>query len=123
MNSNYIIDTNILILSFSGRLKEKLPLAPLGISIISEIEILAYPHLTTKDEEKLRTILSKLTCYSLSNEVKEQTILLRRQYKIKLPDAIICATAIINQAILLTNDKQLIQINELQTQSLATKNK
>jgi len=121
MTVNYIIDTNILILFFSGKLQEPLPSAKMGISVISEIEILSYPCLSTKDEQQLKAILSGLTCFSLTNEIKEQTIQLKRQYKIKLPDAIICATAMIHQATLLTNDKQLFNLHELDVQSLAIK--
>ena len=45
--------------------------------------------------------------------MKEQTILLRKKYGIKLPDAIIAATAIKNRVPLLTADKGFRQIAEL----------
>ncbi|NJO18316.1 MAG: PIN domain-containing protein [Thioploca sp.] len=51
------------------------------------------------------------------------TITLRRQYRLKLPDAIIAASAIITDALLLTNDSQLHKIPELCWQSLAIQEK
>ncbi|MDO9142659.1 MAG: hypothetical protein Q7U38_20245 [Methylobacter sp.] len=37
---------------------------------------------------------------------------------LKLPDAIVCATALLEQAVLLTNDKKLHEINGLQCRAL-----
>jgi predicted nucleic acid-binding protein len=45
-------------------------------------------------------------------------IQLRLQRKLKLPDAIIVATAISSGAILLTNDIKLTKINNLEVQSI-----
>ncbi|MCI5208092.1 MAG: PIN domain-containing protein [Candidatus Electrothrix sp. ATG2] len=45
-------------------------------------------------------------------------MVLKRTRKLKTPDAIICATAIINKATLLTNDKQLLNIAGLHSQPL-----
>ena len=80
MTTDYIVDTNILILSFAGRLQERLPSMQMGISVITEIEMLSYPHLTPKDEQQLKTILSNLTTFPLSDGIKEQTIQLKRQF-------------------------------------------
>ncbi len=97
---DYIVDTNILILFFAGKLKDPLPKAKLGISIISEIEILSYTGLTPDEEKCLKNMLKSFSQLPLSYDIKEQTIAIKKSHKIKLPDAIICATAITEQTIL-----------------------
>ena len=50
---------------------------------------------------------------SLTDEIKEKTIEIRKKYKIKLPDAIVAASAIVNNLPLITADKGFNQIEEL----------
>lgn len=120
INGNYVADTNILIAYFAGKLAEEMP-ALLGISVISEIELLAFPNLSKDDEQQLKAALANVNCLTLSSDIKKRTIRLIQRHKIKIPDAIICATAIVNRAVLLTNDKQLLSLTALKTQSLALK--
>jgi predicted nucleic acid-binding protein len=47
-------------------------------------------------------------------------IALRKQHRLKLPDAIISATVLSLNALLLTNDLKLSSITTIQTQSLST---
>jgi predicted nucleic acid-binding protein len=42
--------------------------------------------------------------------LKDETIRLRQTTRLKLPDALIVATAISRKAVLLTNDEQLISV-------------
>lgn len=121
MSLDFIADTNILILSFAGRLRKSLQASKIGISVISEIELLSYSHLTQRDEQQLRAILKTFEQCPLSDEIKERTIQIRRKSKIKLPDAIICATAQVYQAILLTNDKRLLNLPDLNAHPLTYK--
>ncbi|MHC5830214.1 MAG: PIN domain-containing protein, partial [Nostoc sp.] len=54
----------------------------------------------------------------LLREIEEQTIQLKRQYKIKLPDAIIAATALHKDAFLVTRNANDFQgIAELKIQN------
>jgi hypothetical protein len=51
---------------------------------------------------------------ALTDDIVEQTITLRQLYKIKMPDAIIAATAIVLDYTLLSrNDKDFIQNSDL----------
>jgi len=53
--------------------------------------------------------------YHIDDEIIDKTIDLRKKHKIKLPDAIIAATAIVNNFILIShNIKDFQKINELQ---------
>ena len=49
----------------------------------------------------------------VTDEIKNTTILLRRKYNIKLPDAIIAATSIENDLALITADAGFKKISEL----------
>ena len=49
----------------------------------------------------------------MNTDIKQETINLRKRYRMKLPDAIICATAFVNEASLLTFDDSLSKIKEL----------
>lgn len=86
----------------------------LGISVITEIELLSYNQITAEEEKTLKSIISDCKVFQLSEEIKNKTIFLRRTYGIKLPNAIIAATAIVNNLILLTADKGFSKISELQ---------
>ena len=122
MNSErFVIDTNIFILRFNDRLAELLPRGEIICSIITEIELLSFSKLTSAEETLIRDTLAKLAIYGIDQDIKEEAIRLRRESGIKLPDAIIAATAICHQAVLVTNDAQLQNVPGLQSQSLATK--
>lgn len=117
----FLIDTHIFILLFNERLAVGLPQGKLGYSIITEMELRSFPKLTSEEESFILEKLSNLTIYGIDNTIKEKTILLRRATRLKLPDAIIAATAIVNNAVLLTNDKELHNIPELKYRVLALK--
>ena len=58
---------------------------------------------------------------NLTDTICAQTIELRCRYRLKLPDAIIAATAIVQESTLLTNDSRLNRISELTIQTLSLK--
>ncbi|MBC7411938.1 MAG: PIN domain-containing protein, partial [Bacteroidia bacterium] len=55
------------------------------------------------------------TIMEMSNDVVNKTIALRKRHKIKLPDAIIAATAIVYDFTLITGDIYFKNITELNT--------
>ncbi|MEO5648302.1 MAG: type II toxin-antitoxin system VapC family toxin [Ginsengibacter sp.] len=59
---------------------------------------------TSGQLSKLRPFIQSAVIYSLAEHYIEQTILLRQKHKIKLPDAIIAATAIMEGLILITRN-------------------
>jgi predicted nucleic acid-binding protein len=88
------------------------------VSVITEIELLSYPNLDAKTEENIRSFLAQLKLINLNNAIKTKAIQLRREYKIKLPDAIIVATALILNIPLLSNDLRLNKISDLDCRQL-----
>ena len=113
--SCFVLDTNaVIFLTTKGNiiptnLLDELNEADLFISVITEIELFAKPDMPPDEEEKLRTFISnRIQVIDLSNTIKNETIALRRKTKLKLPDCIVAASAIVQNAVLLTADSELL---------------
>lgn len=65
-----------------------------NFSIINKIELLGFDNLTSDEEVRFTELIDAANIYELHSEIVSQTIEIRKKYKIKLPDAIIAATAI-----------------------------
>jgi predicted nucleic acid-binding protein len=118
-HSVYCIDTNIFILLFNNRLKEQIPDGDLVCSIITEIELLSFTALPPNEELLIRERLALLKIYKVDNTIKEKTIQLRRTSPLKIPDAIIAATAMIHDCVLVSNDKLFQNVPGLNCRELA----
>jgi len=119
LTKRYMLDTNAIIYLLNGSLASPLPDGLYCVSIITEIELLSFPDLSRDEEQKIRFLVEELQTIPLTDEVGAKTIGLRRNNKkIKLPDAVIAATAILQQAVLLTNDQIFSDIDSLSYQSL-----
>lgn len=84
-----------------------------AISVITEIELLCWPTSTQSDNDTLNTFIEKSVVYPLNENVKQKTIEIRKQFKLKLPDAIIAATAITMDLTLISNDQGFAKIASL----------
>ena len=114
MKLDYLFDTNILIYLINSRLADPLPKGRYGCSVITEIELLSFPTLTNEESNIIIEHLQDITIIGLTETIKQATIALRRKYRLKLPDAVIVASAIENNTSLLTNDIALQKIDELE---------
>lgn len=115
----YLLDTNAIVALLQG---EPALLALLnnaqwiGICVISQIEFLAFSGLTSSDKQLFTQFLQRVEVIGLDasqTNIIEQTIKLRLKYRLKLPDAIIAATALHKQASLVTADKELTKVSEI----------
>ena len=117
----YLLNTNALIALLQGnqQLIELLQDAEwIGISIISQIEFLEIPGLNQADRQLFNEFLQRVEIIWIESsqpEIIELTIQLRQQYRLRLPDALIGATAIHFGASLVTADVQLQNIPALDT--------
>lgn len=113
--SNLLVDTNIIILTLGGneRLAEYVEGRKLFLSVITEIEALSYPGLTSAGRNIVDRYVDRCTVLGLSEIVKKNTIEIRTKYKVKIPDAIIAATASTFGLTLLTADKGFVKLGEL----------
>lgn len=121
MPDRFVIDTNIFILLFNDRLAEPLPAGELSCSVITEMELLSFPQLTRSEEALIRERLAELAVYTIDEHVKAEAIRLRRARLLKLPDAIVAATALVHDAQLITNDQRFQNVPNLNCRELTLK--
>lgn len=114
----FLFDTNTALYFLGNQLAEPLSAGMYGLSVISEIELLAYPTLSSTEERQIRDFLSNIEIIGLRSDVKEETIALRRHNRVKIPDAIIAASAKVWGATLLTNDATLLKLAGVSATSL-----
>lgn len=87
------------------------------ISVINELEFKSFSDLSLNDKglfDAFALVVTVLDLKASDIVLKNKIIEIRSLYKIKLPDAIIAATAIINNAKLVTGDKGFKKVKELQ---------
>ena len=102
---NAVFDTNILIdylLGFAQANKEILLYPNPQISIITKMEILIGS--TTENEELIRKFLNNFTIVSINDDIVEIAVSIRKEHKIRLPDALIWATAKYKNSLLITRN-------------------
>lgn len=112
--TNIVLDTNAVLYLLGGSLDPmSLPKGEYFISFITELELLSYPNLSKSEAEKIKIFIDSVDVIGLNTDIKRETIHLKRKYKIKLPDAIICATALFLKASFLTFDRNFKKIKEV----------
>lgn len=112
---NYLLDTNVVIYLHRGLLADVLPKGNHAISIITEIELRSFSGLSEGQEEWLNRFIDVVNVIDLDSQVKEAAIQLRKKTKLKLPDAVIAASAVVHDRVLLTNDDQLQKLEGIKT--------
>ncbi|HRJ31034.1 MAG TPA: type II toxin-antitoxin system VapC family toxin [Cyclobacteriaceae bacterium] len=105
-------DTNIAIYLLSGdeHLAELLQGMDTKLSFITELELLSKPNITPGEAAKTKAFINQCTVVDLSPAIKKKVIEIRLKMKIKLPDAIIAASAITLGLPIITADKQFEKI-------------
>ena len=120
MGTQYLLDSNVIIGFLDNRLPDNAMMfvskvidETANVSVISKIEVLRYN--TTEAAMKiLEDFMDCSIICELDAKTVTETIKLCRQYKIKLPDAIIAATCLVNKYALITrNVKDFVHIAKL----------
>jgi predicted nucleic acid-binding protein len=91
-----LLDSNILIYCSKGQIDFKVIAAnfdKLFVSVITYMETLGHNFSNPKEKELIEKILNSLPIVQTDLAIANQVITYRQQRKIKLPDAIILATA------------------------------
>lgn len=120
MNGNkYLLDTNALI-HLLGDTKWVngiiINAEAIFVSIISYIEFLSYSKIDKNIESKFAIFISRVNLVGVDDGnliLVDSIISIRKKYKLKLPDSIIAAAAISNEAIIITADQEFSKIKEL----------
>lgn len=114
MKIDFIADTNVLIYIHEGKeIVENLLGYNFGISFISEVELLGFKEITKSEEIELQQLINDSFLIEWNTKIKQQTIELRKKYNIKLPDAIVASTSLVYGIPLVSADKGLSKIEEL----------
>lgn len=114
--SKILLDTNAFIYFFEGRVNITnlvVSTPEIYFSAISEIELLSADGLTQGEIDSIKDFLSLCKRVELTPAIIEQTISIRRQYRFKVPDAVIAASAIVLEIPLVSADAHFRDIAEI----------
>lgn len=117
MNGNKIFaDTNILIYFLNGdkEVIEMISDKDIVISFITELELLALPNMSDESLKIIEGLLNNCLIVDITKEIKERTIEIRKKSNLKLPDAIIAASAFAFNIPLITADRSFRTVDELE---------
>ena len=82
-----------------------------NLSFITKMELLAKKKIEPEDVEVIQKFLQNSTITYIDDVIIDQAIVIRRSTKVKLPDAIIAATAMVKNLILVSdNDKDFYKV-------------
>ncbi len=106
----YLIDTNVVI----DYLGKKLPSAGMdfmngiidavpNVSVITKIEVLSF-NTSSENYQLLVNFMSDATVFDLTGNIVDSSIDIRKKQKTKLPDAIIAATALVFDLVLISRN-------------------
>ena len=123
MNGKFLLDTNAVIALLNGHT----PLIALlqsatwvGITVITELEFLSFSGLFEQDKLLFEQFKNRIEVINLDTNdaaLIQAICQIRQTYRLKLPDAIIGAAAIQDQATLLSNDAIFARITTLSLQT------
>lgn len=108
----YLLDTNVIIGLLKGRHDAVAMLKGIGLDVcaysaITRMELLGFPGITEFEQQSIVSLLGRMQRLSISLEIEDETILFKQRHRVKLPDAVIMATATVHGVELLTLDTRL----------------
>lgn len=116
---NTLVDTNIIGTILSDKIFFSKNFSKMTVVGITKYEFLSNPDLTLKDKYLFEEYLDTIEVYDLlksDKAIQEHLISIRKKYKLKLPDAIIAATALNCNATLISADDVFFRIHNLKFQ-------
>jgi predicted nucleic acid-binding protein len=112
---DFLADTNFLIhLNQGESFIEPFLDYSFSVSYIKEIELLGAFSLPKLMINQYQSLLNDCFIIEMDYKIKKACITIRKKYKIKIPDAIIAATAIVYNIPLITSDQAFQKIKELE---------
>lgn len=93
--------------------------SPIYVSTVTELELFAYPNLSRDEESLIESLLATISIIPLDSNVARLAALVRRHYRVKVPDSIIAATAMFTGSALLSrNTRDFRKIANLTVQKI-----
>jgi predicted nucleic acid-binding protein len=119
MGKEYLIDTNSVIDYLDNKLPDNANELIDGfdskISVITRMELLAWPGASNEQTVILDEFINASDVFALEEPIILKAIDIRKNHKTKLPDAIITATALVNELTIITrNTKDFDKIEGLE---------
>lgn len=118
--TRYLLDTNAVIAIVNGN-EELLQLLNtatfVAFSVISIIEFLSFPGLSGNDKSVFEEIVAEGSVIDLDFQDKHlmsAIVDIRKLYRLKLPDAILAATALSYDCQMVSNDNEFQKVTNLQ---------
>jgi len=116
MNGNKkVLDTNIVLYLLAGdnTIADFLQGVEAYISVITELELIGYPDINSKELKSIKSFLEDCTIVGISEPIKEIYADLRKKYRLKMGDAVAAATAIYLGLPFISADKDFTKVTEL----------
>lgn len=108
MGQGFLIDTNVVIYALENKVPPAgaafLAKLPPVISDITRIELLGWPDATPEQLAPIKAFMAKATMITITEAVILKTIEVKQIQKIKLGDAIIAATALVQEFTIITRN-------------------
>ena len=120
-NKRYLLDTNALIALLSGNFHVVSLLNDaewIGISILNQLEFLSYKNLSDRDTTLFLSFIKRIEVVDVAKnntDLLEYSVKIRQKSKLKLADSVIAATAIVNNATIVTKDNDFFVVDGLLT--------
>jgi len=112
MSGKLLLDTNAILGIFKGQPSIAALLEAtekkVCVSVITRMELLSFHGVTPEQEKQIRDFLDAVSVIPLDADVENTAIQLRRATRRKMPDAIVAASAIVSNAVLVTYDRELV---------------
>ena len=112
-----LLDTNVVIGLLRGQAASidlvkgaNCQLAEMAVSQITRLELLGFAGISASEVHAIEAFLSSIQMLAINEQVESEVIALRHARKIKLPDAIVAASALAHGLQLLTLDQSLNRI-------------
>ena len=111
-----LTDTNIVIYLLRGdrTAAQLLFEKEIAISFITEIELISSKSLNSKEKALIEQFLADCKIIQSNSDINRKAAELRRTFNLELPDAIIVATSVLENIPLITADRELMKVDQVQ---------
>jgi len=109
-----VLDTNVALFLLRGDryAADAISGQRVVISFITYMELLSKPGMTRAETKAVTAFVNEWPMIELDARIMEEAIRLRKTYRLKIPDAIVAATALTQQIPLLTADGDFERIKD-----------
>jgi predicted nucleic acid-binding protein len=82
---------------------------PVYISVMTEAELFAFPHLSDEEAERIEQFLKTVSIIPMDSQIARMTAVVRKTYQLKIADSVIAATALFTGTGVVTRNTQDFQ--------------